>query len=122
MLSVMNELITPEDMYRVDTAAGQRGISVEQLIANAGRAVAEEILRRYGARKVVVLAGPGNKGRDGKAAAAFLRSCGWTVGVSSEEIGDAELIIDALFGAGLNRDFPKALALNQWGRGSGGVD
>lgn len=106
----MNELITPEDMYRVDAAAVQNGISVEQLIANAGRAVAEEILRRYGARKVVVLAGPGNKGRDGKAAATFLKDCGWAVRVSDEEIGDAELIIDALFGAGLNRDFPKSLA------------
>lgn len=110
MLLAMNELITLEDMYRADAAAGQRGISVEQLIANAGQAVAEEILRRFGARKVVVLAGPGNKGRDGKAAAAVLRGCGWTVRVSDDEIGDAELIVDALFGAGLNRDFPKALA------------
>jgi len=109
MLTGMNELITPQDMYATDAAAVRGGKSIEQLISNAGRAVAEEILRRYGARKVVVLDGPGNKGRDGKAAAAFLRNCGWDVRVS-DEIGDAELIIDALFGAGLNRDFPMRLA------------
>jgi hydroxyethylthiazole kinase-like uncharacterized protein yjeF len=116
MLAVMNELITPDDMYRADAAAVAAGASLEQLIANAGRAVAEEILRRFGARKTVVLAGPGNKGRDGKAAAAFLQSCGWPVRVS-DEIGDAALIIDALFGAGLNRDFPGSLAAEINGSG-----
>ncbi len=105
----MNELITPQDIYRADALAVQGGLKLEQLINAAGLAVGQEIVRRYGARKTVVLAGPGNKGRDGKAAAAFLRSCGWPVRVS-DEIGDAELIIDALFGAGLNRDFPQELA------------
>ncbi len=109
MLVVMNELITPQDMYRADELAVQSGTSVDQLIRRAGRAVAEEILRRFGARKTVVLAGPGNKGRDGKAAGEFLKSCGWDVRVS-DEIGDAELIIDGLYGAGLNRDFPMAIA------------
>ena len=109
MLPAMNELITPQDMYQADALAVQRGTSIEQLIQRAGQAVAEEILRRFGARKTVVLAGPGNKGRDGMAAAEFLKACGWDVRVS-DEIGDAELIVDALFGAGLNRDFLRALA------------
>ncbi len=109
MLLAMNEIITPDDMYRADAAAIRQGRMIEQLIDAAGRAVAEEILRRYGARKVVVLAGPGNKGRDGKAAALFLQACGWQVRVGGD-IGDAELIIDAMFGAGLNRDFSSALA------------
>jgi hydroxyethylthiazole kinase-like uncharacterized protein yjeF len=109
MLVEMNELITPEDMYRADTIAVDNGRSIEQLINAAGHAVGEEILRRYGARRVVVLAGPGNKGRDGTAAALFLKDCGWQVRVS-DDIGDAELIIDAMFGAGLNRDFSSNLA------------
>ena len=108
----MQELISPEDMYRIDALAVAGGLSIEHLINAAGKAVAEEILSRYGARKTVVLAGPGNKGRDGKATAAFLMACGWDVRVTDEsgEIGDAELIVDALFGAGLNRDFPHELA------------
>ena len=109
MIIEMNELITPEDMYRADSTAIRNGRPIEQLINAAGRAVGEEILRRFGARRVVVLAGPGNKGRDGKAAALFLKDCGWQVRVS-DDIGDAELIIDAMFGAGLNRDFSSSLS------------
>jgi ADP-dependent NAD(P)H-hydrate dehydratase / NAD(P)H-hydrate epimerase len=66
-------------------------------------------VRRYGARKTVVLCGPGNKGHDGEVAARYLQSWGWPVSIS-DNIGDAELIIDALYGAGLNREFPQNLA------------
>ena len=103
------ELLTPEQMYRADALAISGGISVEHLIDNAGRAVAEEITRRYGARKTVVLCGPGNNGNDGEVATRYLRQWGWSVEIS-DDIGKAELIIDALYGAGLNRDFPEALA------------
>ncbi len=101
VLQVKNEILTPQQMSRVDHLCG---VTEEQLIENAGRAVAEEIVRRYGARKTVVLCGPGNNGKDGRVAARWLRAWGWPVEVSGE-IGDAKLIIDALFGAGLNRDF-----------------
>ncbi|MDE2445645.1 MAG: NAD(P)H-hydrate dehydratase [Alphaproteobacteria bacterium] len=105
----MHELITPAQMYQMDTAAIASGITLELLIDRAGRAVAEEITRRFGARKTVVLCGPGNKGRDGAAAAECLKNWGWPITISNN-IKGAELIIDALYGAGLNREFPQTLA------------
>jgi ADP-dependent NAD(P)H-hydrate dehydratase / NAD(P)H-hydrate epimerase len=107
--AVTTELLTPGQMYRADELAIGAGITIEQLIDNAGRAVAEEIVRRFGARKTVVLCGPGNNGRDGEAAARYLRQWGWPVEVSGE-VGGADLVIDALYGSGLNRDFPASLA------------
>ncbi len=105
----MIELLTPQQMYRADELALQSGISIDALIDNAGRTVAEEIARRYGSRRTVVLCGPGNNGKDGEVAARYLKSWGWPVEIS-EDISNAELIIDALFGAGLSRDFPIELA------------
>ncbi len=96
-------------MYRADALTIASGISETQLIENAGRAVAEEIARHYGARKTVVLCGPGNNGADGNAAARYLKDWGWAVSLS-DDITGAELIVDALYGAGLNRDFPTVLA------------
>lgn len=96
-------------MYRADALTIASGISETQLIENAGRVVAEEIARHYGARKTVILCGPGNNGADGNAAARYLKDWGWTVSLS-DDITGAELIVDALFGAGLNRDFPTVLA------------
>ncbi len=100
------ELLTPQQMQQADDTCG---IPINTLIDRAGLAVAEEIVRRYGARKTVVLCGPGNKGRDGAVAARHLQSWGWPVSIG-DDISGAELIIDALYGAGLNRDFPPNLA------------
>jgi ADP-dependent NAD(P)H-hydrate dehydratase / NAD(P)H-hydrate epimerase len=100
------EILSPAQMSQVDRICK---ISEAILIENAGRAVAQEIARRYGAVKTVVLCGPGNNGRDGVVAARHLAAWGWQVEVS-DKIGDAELIIDALYGAGLNRDFSNILA------------
>ena len=105
----MIELLTPQQMYRADELALQSGIAIDALIDKAGRAVAEEIARRYGSRRTVVLCGPGNNGKDGEVAARYLKSWGWPVEIS-EDISNAELIIDALYGAGLSRDFPIELA------------
>ena len=96
-------------MYQADALTIASGISETQLIENAGRVVAEEIARQYGARKTVFLCGPGNNGADGKVAARYLKDWGWTVSLS-DDIAGAELIVDALYGAGLNRDFPTVLA------------
>ena len=96
-------------MYQADALAIATGITEHDLVDNAGRAVADEIVRRYGARPTVVLCGPGNNGKDGEVAARHLRQWGWPVEVS-DDIGKAEFIIDALYGAGLNRDFPAELA------------
>jgi hydroxyethylthiazole kinase-like uncharacterized protein yjeF len=108
-MAAMTELLTPAQMYQADALAIASGITEAQLIENAGRTVAEEITRRFGARKTVVLCGPGNNGADGKVAARYLQHWGWPVTIS-DDITGAELIIDALYGAGLSRDFPNELA------------
>jgi len=131
----MNELLTPAEMYRADALAIAAGVPSLALMENAGRAVAEEILRRYGARETLVLCGPGNNGGDGFVVARYLRRWGWQVGVAvlgepaalkgdaaamaakwvgpvatRIETQGAGLIVDALFGVGLARDFPHDLA------------
>jgi ADP-dependent NAD(P)H-hydrate dehydratase / NAD(P)H-hydrate epimerase len=105
----MIELLTPAECYRADDLAKSQGVALETLIDNAGRAVAEEIVRRFGARTTVVLCGPGNNGKDGAVAARYLKSWGWPVEIR-DDVSDAELIIDALYGAGLSRDFPADVA------------
>lgn len=110
----MNELLTPAEMGRADQLAGD----TEALMDAAGRAVARAMLQRYRPCRVLVLAGPGNNGGDGMVAARYLAQAGWPVRVRHlaeagvEDVRRAELVVDALFGAGLSRDVTgKAVAL-----------
>jgi hydroxyethylthiazole kinase-like uncharacterized protein yjeF len=130
-----HELLTPDEMYRADALAVRAGIPSLRLMEAAGRAVADEILRRYGARPTLILCGPGNNGGDGFVVARYLKAWGWPVrlallGDAARLKGDAAamaarwdgpveavgsmagagLIVDALFGAGLSKDFPAELA------------
>lgn len=131
-------VFTTQQVRVVDALSPQSGVSTDKLMSRAGSMVAEEIKKRYSRRQVMVLCGPGNNGGDGLVAAAELKHAGWTVNVmmtvGREELkGDAalaikrwegpvspitvpglegtELVIDALFGAGLNRNISPEMQL-----------
>jgi len=123
-------LLTAVEMAEADRLTVLAGIPVSRLMENAGRGVAEAVLRRWPKCRVTVLCGPGNNGGDGFAAARILVDAGWNVrlallgtldgltGAAREHaerwrqdiepmnpaaIDGAELLVDALFGAGLDR-------------------
>ena len=110
------------------TIAG--GMAGAVLMENAGRAVADAISRRWAPRPVAVLCGPGNNGGDGYVTARLLAQQGWPVTLActgapkkgtdaaaaaalwhgpsarfgARAAGRADLVIDAVVGAGLSRD------------------
>ena len=131
-------LILPDAVAKIDAACIRSGISGYGLMTAAGLAVSASALKRYpGARRFVVLAGPGNNGGDAYVAARALRSAGAEValyqlkpgapstadaarafaecGLRAEpmetyEPDAGDVVIDGVFGAGLGRDVPPALA------------
>jgi len=115
-------------------AAGTPGIVLMQ---RAGAAVAEAIVARWSPRRTVVLCGPGNNGGDGFVVARLLTDAGWDVAVALEgereglqgdaalaaadwsgpvqrvtpaALRGAELVVDALFGAGLSKPLSPLVA------------
>lgn len=107
----MVPVITPEEMAAVDAAAPE---PVEVLIGRAGAATARAALRMLGGtygRQVVVVAGKGNNGNDGRDAAARLARRGVRVQVlpAAEAAGTrlppADLVIDAAYGTGFRGEY-----------------
>ncbi len=125
-------LLTPAQMARADSMTIQGGTAGWELMKRAGAAVAD-IARRISpsAQQFLVLCGPGNNGGDGYVAARVLADAGldvvvarlgpesnaesdaararafWAgpiIAVEQAVPADADVIIDALFGAGLARD------------------
>jgi hydroxyethylthiazole kinase-like uncharacterized protein yjeF len=127
----MIEILSNAEMAEADRltiAGGTAGIT---LMENAGKAVAQAVSGRQSAGgRVIVLAGPGNNGGDGFVAARLLAERGYAVtvllvgaieklkgdaaaaakawgrGVAAakpDELAGADIIVDALFGAGLDR-------------------
>jgi hydroxyethylthiazole kinase-like uncharacterized protein yjeF len=99
-----------DEMRAVDAAA-LKEVSEQTLVERAGAAVATWAVRMLGGtygRHVVVVAGKGNNGADGKVAAARLRRRGARVRVvdahdAPERIGPTgtvDLVIDAAYGTG----------------------
>jgi hydroxyethylthiazole kinase-like uncharacterized protein yjeF len=129
---VAHELLTTAEMGRADALAVRQGVASLLLMENAGRAVAEaavELAPSPGAA-IAVVCGPGNNGGDGFVAARLLRERGFRVRLgllggrealkgdaaemakrwgeaveplSPATVAAADLIVDALFGAGLTR-------------------
>ncbi len=106
----MIPIVTPDEMAAVDAAAPE---PVEVLIDRAGAAVAWAARRRLGGtygRRVVVLAGKGNNGADGRVAADRLRRWGARVVVidaadAPNDLPPCDLVIDAAYGTGLTRPY-----------------
>ena len=123
-------LLGVAEMYAADAAALAAGTSGETLMENAGLAVADAIAERWQPCRVAVLCGPGNNGGDGFVAARHLDAAGFAVtvallgprdrlagdaaamaarwsgavvGLAAAAVDGAELVVDALFGAGLSR-------------------
>ena len=114
----------------IDRAAITAGTPEIDLMERAGAAVAASIVARWDPRPTRVLTGPGNNGGDGFVVARLLREAGWPVEIAGacdrdrlggaaritadrwhgaigalepESLGDASLVVDALFGTGLAR-------------------
>ena len=98
-------IVMPEEMQAIDREARE---PVEVLIGRAGAAVARTALRMLGGaygRRVVVVAGKGNNGNDGRDAARRLQARGVHVSVvdaaeSPAVLPDCDLVIDAAYGTG----------------------
>jgi NAD(P)H-hydrate epimerase len=130
-------LLTTKEMAQADRLTIDSGTPGTVLMARAGQAVAEQILRRWPPRPALVLCGPGNNGGDGFVVAAALARAGWPVrlallgererlrgdaahhaaawsgpveALSPDCVNGAGLIVDALFGAGLSRRIDGAAA------------
>src|SRR6266511_5039876 len=77
--------------------AAEAGHEVSELMQRAGRAVAEEALRRFpDARSFGAVCGGGANGGDGRIALEVLRAAGRR----AEEGTAGDILIDALFGTG----------------------
>ena len=134
----MLELLTAEEMSRAEQLAAASGLSTLTMMENAGRCVAEEVVRRYprGSR-VVVLCGPGNNGGDGFVCARFLRERGYHVRLAllgrqedlrrdpkemarrwdeaieplgRQSLEGAQIIVDAIYGTGLRDEVSGVVA------------
>ncbi len=103
-------IVTPSEMNEIDQLAPE---PVEVLIDRAGGAVARAALEMLGGaygRRVVVLAGKGNNGSDGRNAAERLRTHGVRVTVvdaadAPEILPDCDLVIDAAYGTGFRGEW-----------------
>ena len=136
-----SRLLAVSQMYDADSAAIAAGTPGETLMANAGAAIAAAVEARFKPCRALVLCGPGNNGGDGFVVARLLSDAGWPVELAllgkvdnlkgdaalmaarwQGDVGDAQpacvenadLVVDALFGAGLVRDLDgRAAALVQ---------
>jgi len=128
----MHQLLTPEQMNRADQLTISGGVPGIELMETAGGAVADVALKLFpDIRKVLIVCGGGNNAGDGFVAARRLMQSGlkvdiYYVGDENCIHGDAalaknrmptgvttvseiipkthDLIIDAIFGAGLDRN------------------
>lgn len=129
----MIEILTPKEMAEADRRTIEAGTLGIELMERAGAAVARAVAEAAASagRRIAIVCGPGNNGGDGFVAARLLAQHGFDVrlfllGMRAMLTGDAakaaarwsgkteafdpaalakcDLIVDALFGAGLSRN------------------
>ena len=106
----MIPVVTPEEMKAIDAAAPE---PTDVLVHRAGGAVARIAVDMLGGvygRRVVIVAGKGNNGADGRDAAARLEHRGVHVQVieaadAPARLPDADLVIDAAYGTGFHGEY-----------------
>lgn len=134
----MIELLTTAEMAEADRLAIAGGVAGIALMEHAGRAVADAVAARApSGSTIAIVAGPGNNGGDGFVAGRLLAERGFTVRlalvgdreklkgdageaarrfggsiepVSARVLDGAGVVVDALFGAGLDRPVSGAAA------------
>jgi len=137
-------LLLPAEMRAAEAAAIAAGTPALQLMERASAAAAAAVMAVLPKRRALVLAGPGNNGGDGYGVALRLRDMGVEVQVAalSPPRGEpaqtmaaqwdepvlpltaatpAPLVIDALFGTGLDRSMPNEACAALARLASGGV-
>ena len=78
----MTNLVTVSEMTTLESEANERGLGYDQMMRNAGLALADVIHERYGhtqSRKILGLIGSGNNGGDALIALSELIEKGWVV-------------------------------------------
>ena len=107
----MLPIVTPDEMRAIDAAATNGdAAALSGLIERAGSAVAWSALRMLGGaygRRIIVIAGTGNNGNDGRVAARRLTERGARVRIIEvadvpRVLPECDLVIDAAFGTGFH--------------------
>ena len=106
----MIPIVTPKEMKAIDESSDQ---PLDELIQRAGSAVAWAARRflngSYG-KRVVVIYGKGNNGKDGQVAASYLRKWGiktieYSVTEAPKQLPMCDLVIDAAYGTGIRGEY-----------------
>lgn len=100
-------ILTTAAMRVAEQAAIKAGTPDGALIERAGAGLATAVRRFVGPRDTLILCGPGKNGADGQVAARHLAAAGYAVRMATlDTLADADpapILIDCLFGTGLNR-------------------
>jgi len=106
----MIPIVTPAEMNVIDEASNE---PLDVLIQRAGSAVAwsaRKFLNGTYGKRVVVIAGKGNNGNDGRIAASYLRKWGiktleYSQRDAPKQLPMCDLVIDAAFGTGIRGEY-----------------
>jgi ADP-dependent NAD(P)H-hydrate dehydratase / NAD(P)H-hydrate epimerase len=131
-----NIILKTSEVYLQEKKIESLGVSLNELMERAGKAVFDVISERFAPQKTLILVGPGNNGGDGYVVARLLNEAGWDINVASfnnnpptsllalekyqkwagalKDINDINfndypLIVDAIFGIGLSKSIKDPL-------------